>query len=192
MIKFETSSVEGTRRIAEAIAGVVDNGDLVTLIGGLGAGKTAFTQGFALALGISDRVTSPTFALANRYEGRLVLNHLDVYRMDGAAESRDLGLDELLEQGVTVIEWADVILSALPDDRLDIAIGFSPGEDPGEASADDRRVLELKPLGRRWSDRVEELAAALADWTVAKDHPLRQASCETTYETARETRETPC
>ncbi len=187
MIKCETSSVEGTRRLAEVIAGVVEDGDLLTLIGGLGAGKTAFTQGLASALGISDRVTSPTFALANQYEGRLLLNHLDVYRMDGAAESRDLDIDELLERGVTVIEWADVIMSALPDDRLDIVIGFGPEEDPGEAS-DDRRVLELEPVGPRWSDRSETLAAALADWAVVED----QTSQRTASETQRSNREKPC
>jgi len=156
MIRCETPSVEGTRGVAAAVAGLVCDGDLLALVGGLGAGKTAFVQGLAEALGVTERVTSPTFTLANRYTGRLVVNHLDVYRMDGAAESRDLGIDELLDDGITLIEWADVIATALPLDRLEIRFGF--GEN------DDDRHLELQAVGSVWSGRVDALCEALAPW----------------------------
>lgn len=161
MIRCETSDVEGTRAIAAALSGMLEDGDLLALIGDLGAGKTAFAQGLAAALGVPDRVTSPTFTLAARYRGRLVFNHLDVYRIDSASESRDLGIEELLEDGVTVIEWADVVVSVLPDDRLDIVIGFGSG--------DDHRILELTPIGERWQERADVLVAELAQWTVVRD-----------------------
>ena len=75
-----TASVDGTMEVAASLAGLAREGDLVVLCGDLGAGKTAFTQGFGRALGVTTPVTSPTFTLANRYEGAsLTLNHLDVY-----------------------------------------------------------------------------------------------------------------
>ncbi len=160
MIRCETSGVEGTRGIAAATAALVHDGDLITLSGGLGAGKTIFTQALAGALGVTDRVTSPTFTLAHRYQGRLVVNHLDVYRMAGPAESRDLGIDELLEDGVTLIEWADVIMATLPAGRLDIGFGFGEGDD-------DRR-LEFEIRGGQWSGRSSSLTAALEPWMVTR------------------------
>lgn len=163
MITCATDAVETTRAIAAALAGLTADGDLIALVGGLGAGKTAFAQGFAAALGVTDRVTSPTFTLANRYEGRLVVNHLDVYRMEGAADSRDLGIDELLEDGATIIEWADVILDALPSDRLDIRLAFGDG--------DDDRLLELSVHGDTWSSRRAELSAALQPWMISSEGP---------------------
>ncbi len=157
MISCESTSVDDTAGIAAAVAELVIDGDLLALVGGLGAGKTAFAREFAGALGVTQRVTSPTFTLANRYEGRLVVNHLDVYRMEGAGESRDLGIDELLDDGVTLIEWADVIMAALPEARLDISFGFGDG--------DDDRIIRLKPHGTAWEGRSVALADALRRWS---------------------------
>ena len=151
-----TSAVDQTRLLAGAIAGLVDDGDLLVLVGDLGAGKTAFTQGFAAALGVDVPVTSPTFTLANRYEGRLIVNHLDVYRLEDLVEARDLAIPELLEQGVTLIEWGGMILPALPADRLHVSITFGDGDD-------DRRI-ELRTVGDRWGDRVSALRAAIQTW----------------------------
>ncbi len=152
----QTAAVGQTRLLAEAIAGLVDDGDLLVLVGDLGAGKTAFTQGFAAALGVDVPVTSPTFTLANRYEGRLIVNHLDVYRLEDLVEARDLAIPELLEQGVTLIEWGEMILSALPADRLDVSITFGDGDD-------DRRI-ELRTVGDRWDNRLSALRAATKTW----------------------------
>lgn len=152
-----TSTAEQTRLLAGAVAGLVDDGDLLVLVGDLGAGKTAFTQGFAAALGVTTPVTSPTFTLANRYQGRLVVNHLDVYRLSDLAEARDLAIPELLEQGVTLVEWGETILGALPSDRLDVSITFGAG--------DDDRLIELRPVGDRWSGLRDDLAGALEPWT---------------------------
>ena len=97
--------------------------DLLLLVGDLGAGKTAFTQGFGAGLGVEDQVTSPTFSLVRQYEGRLDLNHLDVYRLEQVSEALDLGLSELLDEGaVTGIEWGDTILPALLSDYLVVRI----------------------------------------------------------------------
>lgn len=151
-----TSSVDQTRLLAGAVAGLVDEGDLVLLVGDLGAGKTAFTQGFAAALGVSAPVTSPTFTLANRYEGRLTVNHLDVYRLEDLVEARDLAIPELLEQGVTLIEWGQMILPALPTERLDVRITFGDG--------DDDRHIELRAAGDSWIARENALRTATRDW----------------------------
>ena len=151
-----TSAADQTRRLAAAVAALVDDGDLLVLVGDLGAGKTAFTQGFAAALGVEAAVTSPTFTLANRYQGRLVVNHLDVYRLSDLAEARDLAIPELLEQGVTLIEWGEMILPVLPGDRLDVSITFGAG--------DDDRCIEFRCIGGRWSGLVEGLRDAAGPW----------------------------
>ncbi len=148
--------MDQTRLLAGAVAGLVDDGDLVLLVGDLGAGKTAFTQGFAAALGVSAPVTSPTFTLANRYEGRLTVNHLDVYRLEDLVEARDLAIPELLEQGVTLIEWGQMILPALPTERLDVRITFGDG--------DDDRHIELRAAGDSWIARENALRTATRDW----------------------------
>ena len=159
MIVCETADVDATRALAARIASFVRDGDLLVLVGDLGAGKTAFTQGFARALGVEHPVTSPTFTLANRYEGRLVVNHLDAYRVEHVAEARDLALPELLEDGVTLIEWGDVILPALPTDRLEVRITCGAG--------DDDRCIEITPVGHSWAARERALAADLGDWRAA-------------------------
>ena len=157
VLRCVTASAAATKAIAAAIAPLVTDGDLLVLVGDLGAGKTAFTQGMCAALGVDEPVTSPTFTLANRYQGRLVVNHLDVYRIEALEATEDLALVELLDEGVTLIEWGDMILPALPDDRLDVRITFGAG--------DDDRSLELTAVGGRWSDRFPQLAAALVEWT---------------------------
>ncbi|MEM9200976.1 MAG: tRNA (adenosine(37)-N6)-threonylcarbamoyltransferase complex ATPase subunit type 1 TsaE [Actinomycetota bacterium] len=152
-----TQSVEQTQAIAGIIAVLAADGDLLVLVGDLGAGKTHFTQGFARARGVTDPVTSPTFTLANRYEGDLVINHLDAYRVEELIEAEDLALPELLEDGVTLIEWGDLIRPALPADLLEVRITLGDGDD-------DRRI-ELSAIGTGWSSRLGTLRARLADWT---------------------------
>ncbi len=156
MINCATDRVEQTRELAAAVADEVGDGDLLMLVGDLGAGKTAFAQGFARALGVEGPVTSPTFTLANRYEGRLVFNHLDAYRVEVLAEAEDLALPELLEDGVTLVEWGDNISPALPGDRLEISIVLGEG--------DDDRLLDIACVGPSWAARRARLATALSSW----------------------------
>lgn len=160
-LRCATSSVESTRALAAAVAGLVRDGDLLVLVGDLGAGKTAFTQGLAGALGVDDPVTSPTFTLANRYEGRLVVNHLDVYRLGTVEEADDLAIPELLDDGVTLVEWGDTILAALPAERLDVRITLGAG--------DDDRDLVLTPVGRAWEERTAALADAVDRWRIVEE-----------------------
>lgn len=155
---LRTATPDDTRAAAGAIAALVVAGDVLLLAGELGAGKTAFTQGFGAALGIVDRIVSPTFTIARDYlGGRLVLHHLDVYRLEHLQEASDLGLAELIDDGgVTVIEWGDAIVPVLPADYLEVQISFGEGDD-------DRR-LALSTVGNRWSARRHRLRDALAPW----------------------------
>ncbi len=152
-------SADDTRALAAALAELIRPGDVVLLAGELGAGKTAFTQGLGAALGVEEPITSPTFTLASHYQGRLELNHLDVYRLEQLAEILDVGLPEMLDEGgVTVIEWGDAIVGALPADYLMILLTYGDGLDD--------RTLELELVGRRWSARQRALSLALAAWLV--------------------------
>lgn len=167
MIFVRTTSAEQTKAMAAALAELARPGDLLLLAGDLGAGKTAFTQGFGAALGVDDLITSPTFTLVNTYEGRLELNHLDVYRLEALSEVFDLGVPEMMDDGgVTVIEWGDSVAPALPADYLEIRFTFPDlGFDgPFGAPEDDVRVLELVPVGPRWSARIRAIATAVAEW----------------------------
>ena len=157
MIVARTPDAESTKALASAISNLARPCDLVLLSGDLGAGKTTFCQGFGRGLGVDDQITSPTFTLVRSYVGRLDLNHLDVYRLDQLDEVNDLGLSELLDDdAVTLIEWGDQILPALPQDYLEVNIRL--GEE------DDVRVLELSVVGATWSARRRALAEAVAPW----------------------------
>jgi len=153
-----TASAAQTQTLAAALAGLCGPGDLIVLAGDMGAGKTAFAQGFALGLGIADRVTSPTFTIVREYAGgRLALHHLDVYRLDQLREVLELGVSEMLdEDAVMLVEWGDAVLPALGDQYLEIRIAFGEGDD-------DRR-LELAARGGRWVARERLLGEALASW----------------------------
>jgi tRNA threonylcarbamoyladenosine biosynthesis protein TsaE len=152
-----TTSVEGTRDLGAAVAGLARPGDVVVLAGDLGAGKTAFVQGFGRGLGVADRITSPTFTLVHVYEGRLPVHHLDVYRLEQLNEALDLGLAEMLDEGgVVLIEWGDAILPVLPHDLLEVRLTFGEG--------DDDRGVQLRPVGPAWAARSDALASAVEPW----------------------------
>ncbi len=154
---METASAAETKDVAAAIAGLARPGDLLLLLGDLGAGKTAFTQGLGNALGVTQPITSPTFTLAQQYEGTdMRVHHLDVYRLEQLDEVSDLGLPELLDDdAVVVIEWGDAIVPMLPNNYLEIRITFGDG--------DDDRVLVLEPVGSGWSARRSALETAIAE-----------------------------
>ncbi|WP_420639370.1 tRNA (adenosine(37)-N6)-threonylcarbamoyltransferase complex ATPase subunit type 1 TsaE [Candidatus Poriferisocius sp.] len=161
MIRIHTRSPDETKALATSLAQAAQPGDLLLLVGDLGAGKTTFAQGFAAGLDITDPVTSPTFTLAREYHGTLLLHHLDVFRLDHAAEVLDLGLPELLDSnGVILIEWGDTIRQTLPDDYLEVALTFGDGPD----SPPDARVVTLTPRGARWQARTALVAEAVAPW----------------------------
>jgi tRNA threonylcarbamoyladenosine biosynthesis protein TsaE len=151
-----TESAVATRALARAVASVLKGGDVLVLAGEMGAGKTAFTQGLAAALGVDGPVTSPTFTLVRSYpaNGCLTLHHLDIYRLDRLGEVADLALEELIDRrSITVIEWGDVIGDELPADRLDIAFAFGDGSDD--------REIELECSGSSWRSREQRLFDAV-------------------------------
>jgi tRNA threonylcarbamoyladenosine biosynthesis protein TsaE len=156
-----TISVGETRDLAAAVAALAQPGDLLLLVGDLGAGKTAFAQGFGAGLGVTEPITSPTFTLAQEYDGRLRMHHLDVYRLDQLAEVAELGLAELLDDGgVVLIEWGDAILPVLPNDYLEVRIAFPAGAD----APDDDRRLALRSVGAGWGRRQVSLLHAIEPW----------------------------
>ena len=152
---IRTDSPTATRAVAAALGELLVAGDLVVLVGDLGAGKTAFAQGLARGLGVEEPVTSPTFTIVQEYEGRVPLAHVDVYRLDRVQELYDLGFDELVDDdGVTVVEWGDLVEQAVPADHLVVRI------EPG--AADNERVLELSYHGARWREPARRRRAGAA------------------------------
>lgn len=119
-----TASAEETQSFASRLAKELKPGDVLCLRGGLGAGKTAFTQGLARGLGVSEYVTSPTFTIVNVYEsGSMPLYHFDVYRIADSDEMYEIGYDEYIYgEGVSVIEWPQLIEDILPEERYDVII----------------------------------------------------------------------
>jgi tRNA threonylcarbamoyladenosine biosynthesis protein TsaE len=156
-VKAVTASVEETRELGAALAGVLAAGDAVMLAGDLGTGKTALVQGVARGLGVDDVVASPTFMIVREYEGRLPLVHVDVYRLDRVQELHDLGFEEVLApEAVTVVEWGDRIAPVLPDERLEVVLEREGGPDD--------RSLTFTVRGPSWDARAGEIEQALDAW----------------------------
>jgi tRNA threonylcarbamoyladenosine biosynthesis protein TsaE len=129
---------------------------VIALVGPLGAGKTALSRAIAEGLGIANpaAVTSPTFTLIHEYPARLPIYHFDAYRLNGPAEFLDLGVTEYFEAGgVCLIEWADRVESALPDERLTIRI---------EPVDESRRRVEISAIGARYAELMKSLASGAA------------------------------
>lgn len=157
MILARTKSAEDTRDLARALSPFAMRGDVVLLAGDVGTGKTTFTQGFGDGLGVDEQITSPTFILMRRYDGRLPLVHVDVYRLEHLQEVVELGLMELLDDGaVALIEWGDVVAPALPASFLEVRFEYGPG--------DDDRHVQLRAVGSRWSARMTAITNALERW----------------------------
>ncbi|HBX76106.1 MAG TPA: tRNA (adenosine(37)-N6)-threonylcarbamoyltransferase complex ATPase subunit type 1 TsaE [Acidimicrobiaceae bacterium] len=156
-MRCNTRSVEATLQLASSLAEVVVPGDVILLTGELGAGKTAFTQGFGRGLGVTEPITSPTFTLVHEYEGRIPIFHLDVYRLKHLDEALDLALPEMIDgDAVTVIEWGDVISTILPPQYLQIS--FHHGD------SDDDRYIDFDLIGGGWVTRERALSACLTPW----------------------------
>jgi tRNA threonylcarbamoyladenosine biosynthesis protein TsaE len=132
-----TRDAAGTRALASALAAAARPGDLISLVGDLGAGKTQFAKGFGAGLGITDTIVSPSFVLMAEYRGRLPLFHVDLYRLADAAEALAGGLiDDRQVEGVTLVEWAERLADALPNERLEVLI---------DGAGDEPRRITLRP-----------------------------------------------
>ena len=121
--RIETNNPEATEALGEKLGREARAGQIYCLSGDLGVGKTVFTKGFAKGLGITEHVTSPTFAIVNEYEGRLPLYHFDVYRIGDVSEMDEIGYEDCFYgEGVCLIEWSQLIPEILPEQVVRIRI----------------------------------------------------------------------
>jgi len=148
-----TYSVEETRIVGASLAPTLLPGDVISLTGDLGAGKTAFVQGVAAALGVERRVTSPSFTIVHEYAGRYPILHLDVYRLDSFQEVIDLGFEEFLDpESIVLIEWGEAIAPMLPRRHLEVEVRRA--QDP---EAEDERCLIFRPRGSEWIRKIQAM-----------------------------------
>jgi tRNA threonylcarbamoyladenosine biosynthesis protein TsaE len=155
-LTLTTHGPEETREVGNCLGSLLGAGDLVALVGDLGAGKTCLAQGIALGLDVpeSSYVRSPSFVILNVHPGRCELNHLDLYRIHSPAELDDLGYREVFYgEGVTVIEWADKIEGLLPETHLRVSLDFLN---------ETERVITLEGMGDLPRERWQALRSALA------------------------------
>lgn len=146
-----TNSEHETKEIGIYLASLLERGDVITLEGDLGAGKTTFTKGIAKGLGVKRAVTSPTFMIIKEYDGELPLYHMDAYRLEHSDE--DIGFDEYFYgDGISVVEWASFIEDYLPEERLMVKI---------EHVNTEKRKLTMIPKGKKFEKvllRLKELS----------------------------------
>jgi tRNA threonylcarbamoyladenosine biosynthesis protein TsaE len=168
-LKVVTRSVEETRALGERLGReLLRLGDVVVLSGELGTGKTALAQGVGRGLDVDGPVVSPTFTLVREYEGRIRLCHVDIYRLERVQEIHELGIEEQLEESVTLIEWGEMAASALPPDRLEVRLAAGAGPD--------ERIIELVLLGESWRRRSRPLAEIVESLAPDEDHRTPEGS----------------
>jgi tRNA threonylcarbamoyladenosine biosynthesis protein TsaE len=137
-----------TRALGSALGELVRPGDLIVLVGPLGAGKTALTQGLGEALGVREPVTSPTFVIARVHRGgRVPLVHVDAYRLGSVADVDDLDLDASADESVTIVEWGQGLVEQLADEHLEVRL---------DRRDDDVRTARLLPHGPGWEERLDD------------------------------------
>ena len=149
MIVLEVPTAADTRRLGRALAALAREGDVILLVGPLGAGKTVLAAGLAEGLGVTEPLVSPSFVLARTYtDGFMPLVHADVYRVGTSGEFEDLDLLDMARTGLLVIEWGDAVAGLLPDTCLTVEIS---------GGLDGSRTVRLAPRGP-WLDRpLDEL-----------------------------------
>ena len=175
-VDVTVATADAMRALGRRLAGLLQAGDLVILIGGLGAGKTTLVQGIGEGLGVRGPVTSPTFVIARIHPsltGGPDLVHADAYRLASPAEVDDLDLDEAMDSSVTVVEWGGGLAEGLATDRLEITItpaeadvpvigdrvvedtvdggnGADRAGDPDDPTVDVPRTVRISAVGERW------------------------------------------
>jgi len=138
-----------TQQIGTSIGELAQAGDLILLVGDLGAGKTCLTQGIGWGTGFEGYTTSPSFVLVREYQGKIPLYHIDLYRLDNIEEIAELGIDDYLcGEGICVIEWADKALDYFPADHLFIRLDYM---------GNNERQLSFKASGNRYAELMEQL-----------------------------------
>ena len=158
-LRLATASAEDTRSLGRAISGILEPGDVVSLTGDLGAGKTTLVQGAARGLGVEEPVLSPTFTLVREYRGSVPVYHLDVYRLERLHDVLDLGFEEIVELGgIVFVEWGDAIDALLPRAHLQVELTLPEDEA--------FRRISLSGRGEAWSRRWDRVEEACAPWAV--------------------------
>jgi len=149
-LEFISRSPDQTRRIGIRLGDLLDTGDVICLSGNLGSGKTTFTQGIAKGWGALERATSPTFVLVkfyNRPDGGEMF-HLDAYRLQDALEAENLDIESMISSGPFIVEWAERILDALPEEHLWIDMSWQD---------DEQRGMIFRPVGDRYINIVDQI-----------------------------------
>ena len=153
VLTVTTRSAEETRIVGASLAPMLLPGDVVSLSGDLGAGKTVLVQGIAAASGVEERVTSPSFTIVHEYKGRFPLIHMDVYRLNSFQEVIDLGFEEFLDPGsLVIIEWGNAIAPLLPRRHLEIELRRLD-------AVDGDRYLVFRPHGQEWIRKIQDMRA---------------------------------
>ena len=155
VFKIISNSPKHTQEIGARIGKIVQHGDILLLLGNLGAGKTCLTQGIARGMGIKEYTSSPSFVMVKEYQGRIPLFHIDLYRIEHIEETNSLGLDDYLYgNGVCVIEWADRALDLLPAESMLIKMNYL---------SQTSRSLEFQPEGKRYHTMLTDLYFLFSD-----------------------------
>lgn len=143
-LKNEQETGEAGYRLGQ----LLNKGDIVCLIGDLGAGKTTITKSIAKALEVEDYITSPTFTIVNEYDGKYPLYHFDVYRISSSEDMHEIGFEEYLYgDGICIIEWANLIEDVLPDEYINIELNYK-----GEG-----REMIVTAHGEHYENMVKEI-----------------------------------
>lgn len=150
MVEFVTHSERETVELGSKMGRLLDAGDIVLLYGNLGAGKTVLARGIALGIGATrDTVTSPTYTLMHRYEGKVPIFHFDLYRLSGPDDVLDLGYEEFFYgDGVTIVEWPERLEYLCPEEYVRVNIEFA---------GDGKRKITVVAVGNRYSKFEKEL-----------------------------------
>jgi tRNA threonylcarbamoyladenosine biosynthesis protein TsaE len=150
-LTFESTHADETIKFGERLGRLLAPGDVIALIGELGAGKTTLVKGIVLGLGVEDRriVRSPTFSLINIYKGRVPIYHFDAYRLESVQELIDIGSDEIIfGKGVSLIEWADKVYGSLPKEYIKITL---------TAISEDKRNIEIYGFGDHYCEVLDKI-----------------------------------
>lgn len=166
-LALQADSIAETHAVAAVVAELARAGDIIVLSGEMGAGKTAFAQGFGRALGVTDRITSPTFTLVHSYPvdsgpraGKVTLHHADLYRLERTAEVSDLALRELADfAGIVLVEWGEVV--DVFGDHLVIHLQPVVDDDSDVLAPDGVRRIEVGVVGPSWAGRWQRLIDGL-------------------------------
>ncbi len=154
-----SDSAEETRELGKQLGEILRAGDLVLLHGGLGAGKTTFTQGIAAGLGVEGRVVSPTFVVSRTHASASTgpsLVHVDAYRIEDDLDLETLDLDTSLPEAVTVVEWGAGKAEALSDQRLEVSLVTTGSAGDWSTAEDEGRAIYLTPVGSEWERRLAD------------------------------------